>query len=895
MLGSIKISVSPQSKICNNSYTTFLCFTVRIIMMYKKLSIKFQASMLSILLIISNVNMIITAESAGNISGYIFIDNNLNGIMDASEVGKFDWSITLSGNAVNGSSITLTTRSNAMGYYSFFVPDGNYQVTIHTVNNWGNTTPKSVNVIINSSSNTINFGIVKLGQIKAIAFADKNQNGIKDSNESFIAWTFQLTGTLNNGTTINNTLSGNPTKFTNLYPGGYSIKVLENNGYDFTTTNNINITINGSNHQLLFGVVKLADIQGYIYNDTNSNGARNVGESLLSNWQVFLYKDDELIDSTYSNASGFFSFKVKPGTYKLSVSSNGYVFTQPSNGEYIIEINSIGRVTKHFGLTKNFDILNGLGDIVAFHAFDIVIDSSNRLLLNFDNLIKRFDINGTLLDEYNTPTTYLAIGGIAIDKYNNIIFTVDNKIIKLFNTGQLALLAQFNATQNYPNLSGIDVDSNNNIYVTSKLEHKIFVLDENGSLIKTIGSPGFSEGFLRLPFDVVVDSQGRVIVANTGNNRVEIFDNNGNFIKSIGGFGDTNGKLNKPRGVAVDDADNIYVADTYNARIQVFDKNGNFLRSFGSLGSDPGEFGNPSGVFVDNNGMIYVYDLTNDRVSIHNNNGEYVREFKFVDSYIEPYFVYVDNGLAYISDGHRHKVIIINASTGEFIDEFGGFGVLQGEFRGPRGITIVDDEIYVADNYNARIQVFDKNGNFLRSFGSFGSGTTDLNQPRGLVSFNNILYIADTKNDRIKITDTNGNLINNIESITPYQIAVDNDGNIYAAEFSLDRITKYDMNGNVIMQINNLTLVKGVYVDSYYNIYAGVSNENKIKKFDSNGNLLLEFGSGGINEGSFLNMRGIFVDDDNRIWVADGDAHRVQVFDNAGVLLMVIDYESLFN
>ncbi|MEM2856256.1 MAG: SdrD B-like domain-containing protein [Candidatus Nitrosocaldaceae archaeon] len=846
-----------------------------------------------LIIMLLTANAIISIEATGNISGYVFIDNNLNGIKDAAEVGKSNFSITLTGTAINGSSITLTTTSNRNGYYSFSVPDGSYQVTLSSVQNWGNTTPKSVNVVISSSSSSVNFGIVKLGQISARTFNDNNKNGIKDSNESYRSWSFRLTGTLNNGTVINNTLTGNPAKFVNLYPGTYNVKALDSSGFIFTTPNNVNITLNGANYQPSFGVVKAAIIQGYVYNDTNSNGAKNSNEPPLSNWQVFLYKNDVLIASKYSDSNGFFSFTVESGIYKLTTEARDHAFTQPSSGEYTINATTT-TITKYFGLTKNYDILAGLGDIVAFHAFNIEKDSMNRLILNVGNSIKRFDINGILLNTLNIGNPEnKEIGGLAIDHNDNIIFTIDNKVVKISSTGMLIFSKQLNVTGNYIRLSGVAVDSNNTIYVVSKFDHKIFVLSKDGILVKTIGSAGFSEGYLRLPFDLTIDSQNRIIVANTGNNRIDIFDTNGNFIKSFGGFGSANGKFNKPRGVIVDDYDNIYVADTYNHRIQVFDTNGNFIRNFGSLGSDPGEFGNPSGLYVDND--IYVYDLSNDRVSIHDINGNYIREFNFTDPYIEPYFVYVNNDKAYISDGHRHKVIIVNATNGAFIDEFGGLGSLNGEFRGPRGIALSNSEIYVADNYNARIQVFDTNGNFIRNFGSYGSGSNNFNQPRGLVLFNNNLYIADTQNDRIKITDINGNLIKSISSIKPYQIAVDNNGYIYAAEFSLDRIRKYDSNGNVMMSINNINATKGVYVDSYYNIYAGVSDEHKIKKYDSNGNLLLTFGTFGLDPGEFFNTRGIFVDNIGRIWVADGDAHRVQVFDGNGSLLMIIDYNTLFN
>jgi sugar lactone lactonase YvrE len=853
-------------------------------------------SILIIAMIILTIINIPIVNAENTVSGYIFVDSNLNSIKDSSESGKGSVSITLSGTDSNGNSISLTTTSKSSGYYSFSVPNGNYMVSVTLPTNWGNTTPLTISLSVSSSLSNINFGMVKLGQISAQLFNDKNGNGVKDSDESYKSGSFSLSGTLINGSNVNTSASGNPAKFSKLFPGLYNVTALPVNGYVFTTSQTLTFNINGNTTQGLFGIknaINTITVQGYVYYDTNQNGVKNNDENGLSNWSVYL-KDSNgnLLSSKYTDSNGFYSFSISPGVYyKISTDRNGYNFTIPTSGEY--SINTTSSITRNFGLVDNFDPLAGLGDIVVFYTNDIRIQN-NLLITNVKNYLKVFYLNGTLNTFDNEDST---IGGFTLDHDNNKIITLDDRVIKIDPNGNLIFTRKItNATSGYIKLSGVDVDSNNNIYVASKFDHKILVLDPNGNLIMTISSPGLSEGYLKLPFDVELDSNNRVLVANTGNNRIDIFDANGNFIKSIGTFGKNNGQFNKPRSIAVDQYDNIYVADTYNNRIQKFDKNGNFIMSFGKLGSDPGEFGNPSGIEVDTNGIIYVYDLSNDRIQKFDANGNYIGEFLFADPYIEPYFVYVDNtsNRAYISDGHRHKIIIVNATTGEFIHEFGELGDLLGEFQGPRGIAIDNNYIYVADNYNARIQKFDKNGNFIMSFGAFGSGNNAFKQPRGIVLYDNKLYIADTDNNRIKITDIDGNYIGSISSTTPYQIALDNNGFIYAAEFSINRVAKYDTNGVNIMNIDGLNQPKGVYVKDNV-IYISDSGNNKIKTYDMSGNLLSSFGSRGIGPGQFINIRGIFVDNNGRIWVADGDANRVQVFNNNGTLQMIIDYNSLFN
>jgi DNA-binding beta-propeller fold protein YncE len=67
-------------------------------------------------------------------------------------------------------------------------------------------------------------------------------------------------------------------------------------------------------------------------------------------------------------------------------------------------------------------------------------------------------------------------------------------------------------------------------------------------------------------------------------------------------------------------------------------------------------------------------------------------------------------------------------------------------------------EIYVADGLgNARVAKFDKNGKFIKSWGSRGSDPGQFNQVHGIaIDAQNNVYVADAGNNRIQVFDGDG-------------------------------------------------------------------------------------------------------------------------------------------
>ena len=74
-------------------------------------------------------------------------------------------------------------------------------------------------------------------------------------------------------------------------------------------------------------------------------------------------------------------------------------------------------------------------------------------------------------------------------------------------------------------------------------------------------------------------------------------------------------------------------------------------------------------------------------------------------------------GNAYISDGYINSRVAKYDKNGDWVKSWGEYGTGPGQFRTPHAIAVDrNDEIYVGDRGNRRIQVFDADGKFLRMF-----------------------------------------------------------------------------------------------------------------------------------------------------------------------------------
>lgn len=251
-------------------------------------------------------------------------------------------------------------------------------------------------------------------------------------------------------------------------------------------------------------------------------------------------------------------------------------------------------------------------------------------------------------------------------------------------------------------------------------------------------------------------------------------------------------------------------------------------------GAAQGQFNRPRGVAVAPDGSIYVVDSRNSRVQKFAPSGEFL--------------------LAFGSDGSGPGQLARFATSG------GG---------GANGIAIDDNgDVYVADTWNHRIQVYSADGTYLRGWGSFYDAGDDpalaatngglFYGPRGLAFHNGELYVSDTGNERIQVFTPDGTFVRmwgsagseDVNLLEPVGIAVGEDGTVFVADSHNARIARFDSEGNpldpwAVAEWTGLTFFEPyLAVGPDGSVYATTSTAGSISTFGPDGTPGLLLGQG---------------------------------------------------
>lgn len=106
----------------------------------------------------------------------------------------------------------------------------------------------------------------------------------------------------------------------------------------------------------------------------------------------------------------------------------------------------------------------------------------------------------------------------------------------------------------------VTLDQRGRLYVTDAYQHKVYIFDSNGQIIKVFGGPGYDPGQFNKPSGICFDRDFNLLIADEGNNRIQMFTAQGEFI------GVVTKDVHVPKGISVNVHDDLVIAtgDPYN-------------------------------------------------------------------------------------------------------------------------------------------------------------------------------------------------------------------------------------------------------------------------------------------------------------------------------------------
>jgi hypothetical protein len=591
--------------------------------------------------------------------------------------------------------------------------------------------------------------------------------------------------------------------------------------------------------------------------------------------------------STLSGKGGIGQFARPSG---LAISPDGTVYVADTDSFKIKKI--VGQTVSDFVVspaTSRIHTDNSFCGVFVKNADEIFASDCRNFKVykyNKSGLLLRTYTN--TLDLPNCKNCFDWGGGLAVDKlggiflsdeHNHVIIRIDeNSGDSSVYVGQVGKNSSIdgnfvNATLNLPR--GLTVDSKNNLYIADTWSNSVRKVDPSRTT-STI------ERGLTCLMGVAVDSNDDVFTVNERYCAPTIFKVGTGKI-----FEDTNalksgtpGYAGKPAfsgssGISIErfgsnPTNNIYIADWANHSIKIFSKSGQLLRTIGSedsYGVNYSEqstpvFDSPLQVFPVDDGSYLVVD--NHTIRHLNSNGAVLRVTPTPNScWFSAGVAFTSDGTFFCTTGHKIYVRYTDGTWSTIGSDVAGKrdgNSTSVQFFRPEGLSIYNNELYVADNGNRQIRKLTRIAG-TREFQvstvlgtGVWTGAPDI-QPRSKATF-----------------------------AGPTKIAIDGLGNLYIVDGGVDSVFKTSL-----VQENDVTRIatglkdwpsaitvdkqNRVYVSTYGGTFYRITNNvmSKIGGIQGYGNQ-----DGSFERALFNRPTGLSIDAKGDLLVADRDNQKIR-------------------
>ena len=264
------------------------------------------------------------------------------------------------------------------------------------------------------------------------------------------------------------------------------------------------------------------------------------------------------------------------------------------------------------------------------------------------------------------------------------------------------------------------------------------------------------------------------------------------------------GPLRGPRGVFADVKNGeVWIADTGNGLLAAFTP-----EAMETFACRPGGVRDPIRVVVDAKGRLLVLGGQRTAIAVLNPRGESLGDLDLPGlpkNAVIGTIATDRQGFLYVGDNENGQVLVYDADF-KLKLRFGERGSGQGDFQSISGIAADSENIFVLDaQISPSIQVFDRHGDFVRGWGKHDMGVDNFSLPEGVaLDAKGRVIVVDALRHEIKLFDREGKFIDRFGGLGarlgqvafPSAVAVDAQGRIYVAERGNNRVQVFEEIGD---------------------------------------------------------------------------------------------------
>ena len=262
---------------------------------------------------------------------------------------------------------------------------------------------------------------------------------------------------------------------------------------------------------------------------------------------------------------------------------------------------------------------------------------------------------------------------------------------------------------------------------------------------------------------------------------------------------------------------------------------------------------------------------------------------------------YEGNKFGYLSDvavGPNGEVVIVDDNNNSVVlldDKLNllkviGQGSGNSRLVNPHNVAVTDNVIAVSDWDKHQVKKYSLQGELLSVIGCHGNKNDQFNYPRGLAFNNNkLLYVVDESNYRVQVFQQDdkfafsfGNRGSNPGQFQyPIRIAIDHNSNVLVTDRDTNCIIIFTQSGEFIQTINSYKPFAITISPTGYLITSHHGDNNKIRVWSDTYQCIKMFGKKGSKQGEFNNIRGMAIDSSGTIYITEYNNKRLQVISNS--------------